>query len=296
MARPTAPRSLFFAGTSFALLKLVQKLVERNSAEVRHKPNEMSTYVVQTPKVVHGEPSVSAPQELNWTQVMDFVKLELERVDLRVWLAVLLACTLGPLAWSLLQKRDRIEPPEANPCTNAATQTEQEPDTERKDPVTVRYYHYEPAERALLQFGRSKSESVLFNYVPMNFDEAELDDFEGVVAGCTLRDKEPVEELTLREPPAVPPAVEIPPRHDAPEESTNESTRTDDSTEESHSNHQETLNKSLVSLPSLRDSSLERPASAHSQTVLQIQLSPRKTSIGEVQVNPEQAYSQPFSY
>ncbi|QLL32455.1 hypothetical protein HG536_0C06240 [Torulaspora globosa] len=295
MARMTAPYSLFFAGTSIALLKLVQKLVERNGADEWLEPSESeySTYVIEAPKIVHGDLSVPDTQELTWGQVFEFLAREVERVDLRIWFAVLLFCTLGPLAWSLSTGRSPSEQPPLAPSTCVSTQTEPEPEVERKDPAPMRCYHYEPGERALLQFGRSKSDSVLFNYVPLEFHEPELDEFEEVVGRCTLR-QERANEVTPKEEPTAVPSVRL--AQLVSEALADNGTETDASMVEDDSANRTTLGDTLGSLPNLRDSSLEIAGRAQSPTALQIQLSPRKTSIVDVQVNPEQAYSQPFSY
>lgn len=304
MARAIAPYGLFLGGTSIALLKLVQKLVDRNGADEWLEPSldedSSSTYVVEVPKILHGASSTPISQELTWRQVIDFLMKELERVDVRVWCVILLVCLLGPVARNLLGSKPPQKPYVAD-SKSVSTQTDQEAEpADRKDPVAIRSHHYEPAERALLQFGRSKSESVLFNYVPTDFNEEELQDFEGIVAGCTLRaeelepvkEKEQDQEVTPRKEPEKRSSVEPPEQL----KQTDSNAATGDSSGESTSVHQTSLGKSLGLLSSLKDDSLRRATSAQSLPFLPIQLSPRKTSIVEVQVNPEQVYSQPFNY
>lgn len=309
MARIAGPHSLFLAGISVALVKLVQKLVERNCEDEWMKSGEVggSTYVVDAPRIVHGDLGAVDVQEMTWSQVFEFIAREVERVDLRIWSGLLLFSILGPLAWNL-SRRSASEQPPTN--SSVSTQTEPEPESERRDPAPMRCYHYEPGERALLQFGRSKSDSVLFDYVPLEFHEPELDEIEEVVGRCTLRQEKKNEVPLKGEQTAVPSM-----RLAQVEALADDGTQTDTSVVENNSPNR---TNTLGSLPNLRDSSeqrdnseqgdssqrdssqressLEIAAPAQSPSAWQIQLSPRKTSIVDVQVNPELAYSQPFSY
>ncbi|QLQ79974.1 hypothetical protein HG537_0C06230 [Torulaspora globosa] len=300
MPRITAPHSLFLAGSSVALLKLVQRLVEKNGVDEWMEMGRpgVSTYEVESSGVVHGVGTADG-LELTWSQVFEFIAREVERVDLRIWFGVLLLSMLGPLVWSLLAGRGVSEQIVLPPSSSVSTQTDPEPEpelepesgrkdpepeNEHKDPVPIRYYQYEPGERALLQFGRSKSDSMLFDYVPLSLHEPELDEIEEVVGRCTLRQEKPDALPTLRFPQVASEAV------------VDDGTQTDASIMEQESTNRTTSDNTLGSLPNLKDSSLEITVPAQSPTALQIQLSPRKTSIVDVQVNPEQAYSQPFSY
>lgn len=326
MTRPPVLQGIFSLGASIALLTGVKKLLHGKAPDewLTTIPEQglSSTYVVQgvIPSFVmkSEEWMGQAPSnELNWPQVISFLIQQMEHLDFRIWLTVLLLCLLGPVFKSLFDKKGK-EVPRNNFSHNVATQTEQEPE----ELVTFQYYHYDPAERALMQFGRSKSESVLFRYAPINFDENESDDFDDVVDRCALPKEssqgcapfeEPMSEANdSQEADAGQEIQEVISQNVS--SSGEDQTSTDDFAKMKVSDQRgqlftdgsistatpesrpESFGKSSGSLLSFRGASLERQPSSHSHTAFQLQLSPKKSTNVDVQVNPEQAYSQPFTY
>ncbi|CCE91639.1 Nvj1p TDEL_0D00550 [Torulaspora delbrueckii] len=320
MARPVAAQGLFSLGTSITLVKLVKKLMEGGTVEewwnVSPQAQQSSTYIVDYP-IITTEPRNIHNQKLTWPQVLRFFIEQVEEMDLQLACFVLFLCLLGPLIWSLLDTKSSSAAGNSL-LHNVSTQTEQEPE----EKVTERHFHYDPAERALLQFGRSKSESVLsvFKYSPIQFDynepEEEVDE---IVAGCTIKtepiQKTPLEILEEKRrsgvvKPFAPIDQEVILRLDtalSSQKQFKDSSQLCPKVEHqvlvqnssgniSPGNREAPSVKSAGSLPSFRGAPLERASSAQSLSFLQIQISPRKTSHVEVQVNPEQAYSQPFTY
>lgn len=328
MSRPVAAQGLFSLGTSIAMLKVVQRFMEGRTPEKwwtePHVAEKSSTYVIDYPVATSGLKEAHY-QSLSWPQVLEFLVEQVEQIDIKIACVVLFLCVLGPLIWSLLENKnpgatgDKL-------LHSVATQTEQEP--EGKEKIAARYVHYNPAERALLQFGRSKSESVLsvFRYDPSRFEYTEPEeDIDEVVAGFTPSKKpsqagpagfaaEQHRRATVK-----PLALEIsdPPsqldervshaRVGSRESHTIDPSQARSGAEEQESSKDSNSNvspgsgqassvKSSRSLLSFKGASLKRASSAQSHTFLQIQISPRKTSHVEVQLNPEQVYSQPFTY
>lgn len=306
-----------------------------------HSRESSSTSVVHRVTTAVAErldPYYSSPKDdLNWTRVLTFIAQEAAELDLRISAALLLVCVLGPALWLLLTRESSQAV--GGQVSQHATQTEQIP----QEPVTFQYYHYDPAERALLQFGKSRSEPILIGYnMPMNFEDADytsgnVENTNKVTAGDDLRkeggltSKRPSND-TIQDKKQLGSVKRVGKRQDsvrtqlqAPNafsetqekqskdrSSTNshpqgeaqcsepchrESTSWEDSIVfESLENRLESSGRSSSSLPSLKCTPTDRETSRHSSAHIQLQISPRKTSNVDAQLNPEQAYSQPFTY
>lgn len=352
MTRPPVLQGAFSLGASLAMFKGVKNMLheyvpdnwlglpysDHSSTYVIHR---VTTAVVETLDL----PYTSPKDDLNWTRVLTFIAQEAEELDLRISAAVLLVCVLGPALWLLLT-RESSRAVGGQVSQHVATQTEQSP----QEPVTFQYYHYDPAERALLQFGKSRSEPILIGYMPMNFEDEDytsgnLENSNEVTAGCALRkdakptsgrlsndaiqdEKQLGSENSLEKTqtsvrtqlqdanadtkilsPASPAPQEEQSRDRSsveshPQEKTQcsepyhrESSSWDNSIVfESLENRLESSGRSSSSLPSFKCTPSERETSRHSLAHIQLQISPRKTSNVGAQLNPEQAYSQPFTY
>lgn len=306
-----------------------------------HSREPSSTYVIHRVTTAVAEridPYYSSPKDdLNWTRVLTFIAQEAAELDLRISAALLLVCVLGPALWLLLTRESSHAV--GVQVSQHATQTEQPP----QEPVTFQYYHYDPAERALLQFGKSRSEPILIGYnMPMNFEDEDyapgnVENTNKITAGSDLRkeggptSKRPSNDTiqaekqlgqnSVRTQPQDPNAdtmVVSPAFSETQEEQSKErgltnlqpqekaqcsepchresSSWEDSIVFESLENRLESSGRSSSSLPSLKCTPTDRETSRHSLAHIQLQISPRKTSNVDAQLNPEQAYSQPFTY
>lgn len=316
MARPVAAQSLLSLGVSVALVKVIKRFLSESTYEDwwyehSHVQSNAPTTELVRESVERLDANLMQGQRLTWPQVLNFLVEQVTELDVHFAYFVLFLSVAGPLLWLLLDKESSDVDSKTIPCnedervsSSVSTQTEEEPE----EKITVRYFHYDPAERALLQFGRSKSESVLdaFKYMPAQKEYTEPeDDIDQMVKRCTLEAEKAHNLATARLP--------------GPKEQTSQECAQEDSAELQHDKSQLPAKqqallrsssgiisstssrgvpsvKSSRSLLSFKAVPSKSDSSTHSPSFLQLQISPRRTTQVEVQLSPEQAYSQPFTY
>ncbi|QLG73064.1 hypothetical protein HG535_0E01480 [Zygotorulaspora mrakii] len=113
-------------------------------------------------------------QKLDWPLVLDFVLEELDMIDPRIWIATIALCVLGPVAVYLFDGRRSVFSTNTHSTQTDEVEEVRIPDlpgpSSGKGPSSYSpYFQYNPAERAWMQFGKSKSEPFLFTYVPISY-------------------------------------------------------------------------------------------------------------------------------
>lgn len=213
---------------------------------------------------------------LSYTRVLSFVVDQLANMDARIAITIVVLTVIGPVLPYLFGIQKHV------PQTAAE--------------------HLDPAQRALLQFGKSKSEPILLSYVSMDLEQ-EVEDFsEGEDIQDPLRRREvsleASQELVQED------GVVFKEEHtevmqvlkSEEPEPMGKGLSAQEESDDSTSGKQESSSRSVCTLPSAQTSPLGRRDSYTSHANVYIQFSPMKTSNLDAQLSSEQAYSQPFTY
>lgn len=216
---------------------------------------------------------------LSSTHVLSFIVDQIANMDARIAVTIVVLTVLGPVLPYIFGSRKQV------PQTTAQ--------------------HIDPAQRALLQFGKSKSEPILLSYVSLDLEREEEDVSEKEDSSATLRrekvsmevkqeivqEDEPAFKEVMKEVNIVEQVVE----KEGPEPTDKEFCVQEES-DGSASRKRGSSSRSVITLPSAQTSPLGRRESYTSHSNVYIQFSPIKTSNVDAQLSSEQAYSQPFTY
>lgn len=213
-------------------------------------------------------------EELDWTRVLSFMSDQMANTDVRLLVAFLVLVIMGPLLPYLFGSGKR-----------EAYSIEY---TEKTEVIASQI---DPAERALLQFGKSKSEPLLFGYVSMELDDqvphqgrhSELK-LEKPEVNMDLQDETKVARQEPKELEGKEQQQEVEGRIGELESDISTRDKPNSSTKSNY-----TLSSAQTSPFDCRDSQV-------SQSNVCIQFSPIKTSNLDAQLTSAQAYSQPFTY
>lgn len=338
MTRPPVLQGVFALGAGFAMFEGVMKLynlygvqrVQANMSEGFTEPSlvHLVTRVTTTVTASAGslQENLGGKPTLDWPQVFDFLLQQMDQLDLRIPIIITTLCVFGPVLFYLWEGKLKARKEIRCLTREGSTQTEEISQHENpnilKPQVPEASNHFcqiNPAERALLQFGKSKSDSLLFGYVPMNYDSTDFHlDAEPELIGSFINSHElqktphrtprrvyvnnlsepsiasqPLPECqhknldieTCRE---TSPGSERPGTSDKGDSSFAESVTTN-----TFDTKKPSSIKSLCSLPSSRGSPFNTSILSSSDNHLRLQMTPSKTN---TQLNSDIAYSQPFTY
>ncbi|CAR26385.1 hypothetical protein ZYGR_0H01930 [Zygosaccharomyces rouxii] len=294
MARHPVVHGVLSISGTFGAAKGFQKLLQRylsNEWLFENEKDKISpTSLVPSILESSSQDLSNKSKELDWTGVLSFVVDQIANVDVRLAVAIVVLAVMGP-----------VLPYAFGYGKVDAASTESE----------IIASHLDPAQRALLQFGKSKSEPVLFGYVSMELDELEEHGSSEHVLHLRrqlqLEDQHFVKELRDE----VNIAEQLVQRQESKELEKEEEQEVvvAHSCSRSHSGSPQveesdtsadgkpsSSTRSEYTLPSAQTSPLDHRDSCVSHSNTCIQLSPIKTSNLDAQLTSEQAYSQPFTY
>lgn len=216
---------------------------------------------------------------LSITRVLSFMVDQIANMDVRIAVTIVVLAVLGPVL------------PYIVGLNKQAPQTAAQ--------------HIDPAKRALLQFGKSKSEPILLSYVSLDLEREEEDLSEREDSSSALRREkvsmEVKQEIVQEDEPAIKEVtkevniVQQVVEKEGPELTEKEFCVQEES-DGSASRKRGSSSRSVITLPSAQTSPLGRRESYTSHSNVYIQFSPIKTSNVDAQLSSEQAYSQPFTY
>lgn len=320
MTRPPVVHGAFSLGLSVAILKGVKKTVrkhleKRGWIEPRKVDYEFIFTIDRLKNLVDEKDGTAAvwqhdTSELSWRKVLNFVSNQFSELDTRIYVLLLLLCVLLPIAWTVLDG-------DSEDLLN---------NNDNDDNVgligsKIRLKHYNDGERAVLQFGKSRSEPIILSYKDMDMPEEDrefttkkeredcqlvsksenaLDKVENVESpGGQAKQHLEVDTQCNRD--------ESGEKINGEGDSSKEEDRCSSSEVGSHDESKEEvvtdpefLSRDTRTTSSLKSSrsfpisfkgSINQPSS-----LLHLQVSPTKSTNLDAQVNTEQAYSQPFRY
>lgn len=259
-----------------------------------NKKNEVSpTSVVPSMLEPSFEELPEKSKELDWTRVLSFLVEQIGNMDVRLAVAIVVLAVVGPVLPYVFGYREDTSEGTTTTTTTTATIT-----TTKESEIVAS--HLDPAQRALLQFGKSKSEPLLLGYVSMKLDEIEENrnaeqanllrrqlQLERPHFGKELEDEVRFAERLVERQES---------RGREREEEIKERSPQVDESDTSVGGKPDSSSRSEYTLPSAQTSPLDRRDSYVSHSNVCIQLSPIKTSNLDAQLTSEQAYSQPFTY
>ncbi|CAI6718828.1 ANL_collapsed_G0025180.mRNA.1.CDS.1 [Saccharomyces cerevisiae] len=172
MTRPPLVRGIFSLGLSVAVLKGVEKTVrkhlERQGWIEPQKVDYELIFTIDRLKnlVDNKREALTAEQpdagELSWRKVFNFISRQSSELDTRIYVLILLLSFLLPIAWTVLDgDRETTLEDKDNDFNVDLIENER------------RLKHYNDGERAVLQFGKNRSEPIILSYKDMNVLEGE---------------------------------------------------------------------------------------------------------------------------
>ncbi|CAI4053652.1 hypothetical protein SUVZ_15G3520 [Saccharomyces uvarum] len=324
MTRPPVMRGAFSLGLSVAVLKGVKKTVrkhlERQGWLEPRKVDYELIFTIDRLKTLVDEKHDSVlaigqhdTGELSWRKVFNFISRQSSELDTRIYVLILLLCLVVPIAWTVLDG-------------DQDSSLDENDDYDNLNEDARRLKHYGDGERAVLQFGKNRSEPIILSYKDMDVPEGERE--------FTAKRNHNSRSLTSRSENALDRMNDENTLSDQPEEQVEADIGCDESKlgEETNSNDIDDMKKDRCSSPeaeshdefnednstepeflsrdtkttsSLKSStsfplsfkgSMDLRSINQPSSVLHIQVSPTKSTNLDAQVNTEQAYSQPFRY
>lgn len=321
MTRPPLVRGIFSLGLSVAVLKgveeTVRKHLERQGWIEPQKVDYELIFTIDRLKnlVDNKREALTAEQpdagELSWHKVFNFISRQSSELDTRIYVLILLLSFLLPIAWTVLDgDRETTLEDKDNDINVDLIENER------------RLKHYNDGERAVLQFGKNRSEPIILSYKDMNVLEGEHE--------FTSKEEHGNSHLTSKSENALnqvgsedllgchlekqleedknEPNGEADGEDDNNQEKDcsssseveSQSKCRKESTAEPDSLSRDTRTtsslKSSTSFPISLKGSIDLKSLNQPSSLLHIQVSPTKSNNLDAQVNTEQAYSQPFRY
>lgn len=320
MTRPPVVRGIFSLGLSVAVLKGVEKTVRKHLEKQGWiQPREVDYELIFTIDrlknlVDDKRESLTAEQldtgELSWRKVLNFISRQSSELDTRIYVLILLLSFLVPIAWTVLDgDREGTLEDNDNDINVDLIGNER------------RHKHYNDGERAVLQFGKNRSEPIILSYKDMNVSgEREFINKKEHDNGHLISKSEnALDEVGSEDVSGCHPENQL--EEDKNELSEEENGEDDDNKEtdrcsssevesQSESKKESTAEPDLLSRDTRTTSSLKSSTSFpisfkgsidlkslnQPSSLLHLQVSPTKSANLDAQVNTEQAYSQPFRY
>ncbi|CAI4039568.1 hypothetical protein SMKI_08G2370 [Saccharomyces mikatae IFO 1815] len=325
MTHPPVVRGIFSLGLSVAVLKGVQKTVRKHLEKQGWiEPQEVDYELIFTIDRLKNliddkhNPLTAVQQdisELSWRKVLNFISRQFSELDTRIYVLILLLSLLVPIVWSVLDG-DHEGALEDNDNDINVDIIENE----------RRLKHYNDGERAVLQFGKNRSEPIILSYKNMNVLEGEhefTNKKDHDASHLTSKSENALDKAESKDVfddhPEQQPKVDI--KCDKNDLSEEENGEDSDNKEEDHSSSLELESqseskvestaepdvlsrdtrttsslKSSTSFPVSFKGSIDLRSLNPPSSLLHLQVSPTKSTNLDAQVNTEQAYSQPFRY
>ncbi|GCE97342.1 hypothetical protein ZYGM_004897 [Zygosaccharomyces mellis] len=281
-------------GGTFGAVKGLQRLLQRylsNEWLFENKKSKISpTNVIPSVLEPSSQDFSNKGKEVNWSRVLSFIVDQISNIDLRLAVVIVVLAVMGPvLPYVFGYGKSDTSITESN----------------------ITGSNLDSSQRALLQFGKSKSEPVLLGYVSMELDELSdrrnseqvphlrrHSELEELQAGRNLQDEVKIaEQLVQRQE-----SRELEKREEQEKEMQQEKGEMDshlsraEESDTSAGGKPGSSVRSEYTLPSAQTSPLDHRDSYISHSNVCIQFSPIKTSNLDAQLTAEQAYSQPFTY
>ncbi|KOG99253.1 Nvj1p [Saccharomyces eubayanus] len=320
MTRPPVMRGAFSVGLSVAVLKGVKKTVrkhlERRGWLEPHKVDYELVFTIDRLKNLVDEKHDSVlavgqhdAGELSWRKVFNFISRQSSELDTRIYIFILLLCLVVPVVWTVLD----------GDHDNSLDDNDDYEDARRLK-------HYGDGERAVLQFGKNRSEPIILSYKDMDVPEGEREftaKRDHNSRSLTSKSENALDGLnnedTLSDQPEEQVEVDIGCDENELGEETNTNDIDDqekdccsspevephDEFNEDNPTEPEFLTRDTKTTSSLKSStsfplsfkgSIDLRSINQPSSLLHIQVSPTKSTNLDAQVNTEQAYSQPFRY
>ena len=244
--------------------------------------------------------------ELSWRKVFNFISRQSSELDTRIYVLILLLSFLVPIAWTVLDG-DHEGTLEDNDNDINMDLIENE----------RRQKHYNDGERAVLQFGKNRSEPIILSYKDMNVSEGEREFTTKKEHGngrLISKSENALDEVGSEDVSGCHPEKQL--EEDNNELSEEENGEDDDNKEkdrcsssevesQSESKKESTAEPDLLSRDTRTTSSLKSSTSFpisfkgsidlkslnQPSSLLHLQVSPTKSTNLDAQVNTEQAYS-----
>ncbi|EJS43367.1 nvj1p [Saccharomyces arboricola H-6] len=322
MTRPPVVHGAFALGLSMAVFKGVEKTVrehlEKQGWIEPQKVDYELIFTIEKLKNLVDEKYSQAVEhcddtsELSWRKVLNFISRQSSELDTRIYVLILLLSVLLPIAWTVLDG-DREGTPDDN--SNDVD--------ENLIASAKQLKHYNDGERAVLQFGKNRSEPIILSYRDMNVSDGDHRDFttkrELEHSHLTSKSENALAEMNDEDTPGdqqeQPLEIDIECEKNEPGEETKNVNKEKDHSSSSEVESHNEAKKETVADPEILSQDTRTTSSLKSSTSfpisfrgsidlksinhpssLHLQVSPTKSTNLDAQVNTEQAYSQPFRY